>query len=208
MMWDHLQDPGYYDVARGILQDVRALRGLGLNGWINDQPTRAFFPTGLPMTVMARSLWDDNADFDALADDYFAAAFGAGGGAVRDYMARLSQLFDPPLLRGERTLPDEDAALRLLEIPVLVEAFAPTVALGMADADPCVAKSWEYLSLHGPLCTRLARALAYLARGEAEQARAAWQETADYAQMLEPRTQPVLDTFEFIQVHQGRFLGA
>jgi hypothetical protein len=37
-----------------------------------------------------------------LARDYFAAAFGAAGEAAKEYMARLSQLFDPPYLRGDR----------------------------------------------------------------------------------------------------------
>ncbi len=52
------------------------------------------------MVVMGRTLWNDTLSFDEIARDYFAAAFGAEGRRAQEYLAQLSELFDPPYLRG------------------------------------------------------------------------------------------------------------
>ena len=54
------------------------------------------------MTVMGRTLWDSGLGFEDIAEDYFAAAYGADGPACREYLAKLSELFDPPFVRGEK----------------------------------------------------------------------------------------------------------
>ncbi len=101
-MWDCYFDPGYWEAAKVLNEDVKKLRAVGLNGIVSDQTQRSFFPTGFGMHVMAQTLWDDTADVAGLAAAYFAAAFGPDGDTACAYLAEMSRLFDPPYLRGDR----------------------------------------------------------------------------------------------------------
>ena len=87
-MWDCYFDPGYWEAAKVLNEDVKKLRRIGLNGIVSDQTQRSFFPTGFGMYVMARTLWDESVDVDGLAAEYFPAAFGADGEAARAVSGR------------------------------------------------------------------------------------------------------------------------
>ena len=204
-MWDHYFDPAYYEAAKVIHADVKKLDRAGLNGIISDQTQRAFFPTGFGPYVFAKSLWDARADFDALAEAYFSGAFGPDGQACREYMARLSRLFDPPSLRGDsppRASSSEQpvpSAAKLAKIPQEVKAFEPVIERNLRSGEACWTKSWTYLSYHATIATMLALAFQARAEGRAEQARDRWNEVADFAQRNEDTLQPVLDVFEFVR---------
>ncbi len=219
-MWDHYFDPAYYEAAKILCADVKKLRSAGLNGMISDQTQRAYFPTGFGMYTYAKTLWDDSADFESLASDYFCAAFGAEGEACREYMAELSMLFDPPYLRGDRVLTHEhgrsdepltwrqrpgaesvvsqQVAERLASIPAVVDAFWPTIARNRVSDDATRAKSWEHLAHHADVAKGLALALEARAKGDADQASTLWGEVADYVQRNEDALQPVLDVYLFV----------
>lgn len=198
-MWDHHRDPGQYAMARVLHQDCVSLRTIGLNGLISCQNQRVFFPTGLGMTVMGRTLWDRSLPFDAVAADYFAAAFGEGGSAAQGYLREISDCFHPPLLRGECTEAERAAAPgRLRRVPGLVEAMRPQVEAGMASAVPCHAASWRYLRAHGEFVVLFAEALALLYEGRAEEARRqAWALFA-WCREHELELQVGLDVYEFL----------
>jgi hypothetical protein len=205
-MWDCYFDPGYYETAKVLNEDVKRLRQIGLNGIVSDQTQRSFFPTGFGMYVMARTLWDDSADVDDLASEYFASAFGADGELCRDYMATLSSLFDPPYIRrGVQTWGrgqevdgrDADAVARLKQIPDAIEAFRPVIERNLATDNACHAKSWEYLTHHADLSEGLARALQARAEGRGDEARRLWSEVTDLAQRNEMVLHHVLDVHEF-----------
>ena len=223
-MWDHYFDPAYYETAKILHADVRKLRQAGLNGIISDQTQRSFFPTGFGMWVMAKTLWDENVTFEALARDYFDAAFGPDGEACRAYMARLSELFDPPYLRGDKSAiqgeekdlhvwilagaradANAEAAARLGEIPGVIAAFRPVIERNLSAADACHAKSWAYLAAHADLATLLALAFKARAEGHLEEARHQWERTADLAWRSEDALQPVFDTFVFTLTLGSRF---
>jgi hypothetical protein len=218
-MWDHYFDPAYFETARVLHEDVRRMRGAGLNGIISDQTQRAYFPTGIGMYVMAKTLWDADVQFDELTRDYFSAAFGGDGDACRAYMAKLSHLFNPPYLRGDCAPEDgaageggratrrraaahgavnDDAARDLAKIPGVVDAFRPVIERNKRSSDPVQATSWHYLGHHAEIATRLAAALQARARGNWTEAISCWDRTADYVQRHEGELQPVLDVFLFV----------
>lgn len=205
-MWDHYLDPGYYQVAALLCEDIKRLKDIGINGFISCQIQRAFLPTGLGEFVMARTLWDASSDFAALAEDYFRSAFGPEGGLVRLYLARLSELFDPPYLRGERPVQSEEQAARFASIPAVVEAFRPIIMRHLDLADPCWATSWRYLTLHAEICVLLARTLAARARGDKDGVAVRWEELQTYVRQHEMEMQPVFDVFEFIRTLKRRLV--
>ena len=200
LMWDHYRDPGYVAVAEVVHQDVRNLGQIGLNGLVSCQVQRACFPTGLPMVVMGRTLWRTEHDFEALARDYFDAAFGADGGPCLAYCRELSALFDPPYLRGEKPTDDPAAAAAFARIPEVIAGFRPIVERNLGVADACRAQSWRYVDAHAELCLQLAEALRRRAQGQDAAARQAWLSVQRAAQEREDELHPVLDVYEFTRV--------
>ena len=199
MMFDHMRDPGNAGTAKVLYQDIRALRDIGLNGLNSCQTMRCFLPTGLMMTVMGRTLWDRDLPFDEIADDHYRAAFGKDWRKVKRYTQQLSDLFDPPLVRGER---DEAgrrrAADKLARVGGLIQSFQPAIEANRDLSDPCHAKSWSYLGEHARLCLALAPAIELTARGDEEAARHAVEKLVDLAQRQERRLHPVFDLYVFM----------
>lgn len=198
MMWDHLRDPGYIPVAKILSQDIRGLKDIGLDGYVSCQLQRAFFPTGLPMMAMGRTLWDRDVSYEDVADDYFAAAFGPDGELAKGYLESISFLFDPPYLRGETPRICPENADDLAKVPGVVDAFLPTVERNLTLENACWAKSWSYLKRSAELCRLLSMAAEAAARDHKELARAQWEETCKYAREHESELHPVFDVSFFI----------
>ncbi len=197
LMWDHSNDPGHMQIARTISADMKGLAKIGLNGYVSCQIQRIFLPTGLAMTVMGRTLWDAKADFVAVADDYFRSAFGPDGPACRDYLERLSELFDPVYIRGEKEWMDAGQAQRFARAPDMIQGFMLTVAANLESDASCHRASWRYLKHHAELVQGLARAFHAKALGMDEAAQKAWEATKQFAWDKEPDLHPVLDTWLF-----------
>ena len=206
MMWDHLRDPGYIPVAKILSQDIRGLKDIGLNGYVSCQLQRAFFPTGLPMTVLGRTLWDRDVSYEEVADDYFASAFGPEGELAKGYLESISFLFDPLYLRGETPKICRENAEDLAKIPGVADAFLPVIERNLSIANPCWAKSWLYLKHSANLCSLLAMAAEAEARNHKELAKAQWEEACRYAREHESELHPVLDVMFFINT-LGWFFG-
>lgn len=205
MMWDHLRDPGYIPVAKILSQDIRRLKDIGIDGYVSCQLQRAFFPTGLPMTVLGGTLWNRDIRYDDIADDYFESAFGPDGKLAQGYLESISYLFDPRYLRGETPRICHENAVDLAKIPDVIDAFAPTIEQNMSAANPCWAKSWFYLKHSANLCKLLALACEAQARDHKQLARAHWDETCKYAREHESELHPVLDVMFFVSTLNGFF---
>ncbi|NSW91537.1 MAG: DUF4838 domain-containing protein [Firmicutes bacterium] len=197
-MWDHYLDPGYYKIAELLSKDIKNLKRIGLNGFVSCQVQRAFFPTGLGMYVMGRTLWDDTLDFNEIAERYFVCAFGRDGKKCLEYMAKLSELFDPPYLRGERDIVNKDAAERFSSICTYVDEFRKVIEANINTENACHATSWKYLRYHSDLCCLLAVTLEAKASAKQEKALALWKLVETYVQEHEDPIQKVFDVFEFI----------
>ena len=199
VMWDHFKDSGYYNSAKVLHQDVRALRRIGINGLNSCQVQRAFLPTGLMMNVMGRTLWDRNLTFDQIANDHYKSAFGKDWQKVKRYTQQLSDLFDPPYLRGERDEADKtQTAGKLARIPAMIRRFEPVIQANLNLADRCHAKSWYYLKEHARLCLASAWAMELTIRGEERAARKAVEKMVDVARHQERKLHPVFDMYFFL----------
>jgi len=169
------------------------------------QEQRVFFPTGLGMAVMGKTLWDRDAPLEEIARDYFISAFGEDGEACLSYLRELSRLFDPPYIRGEKPKVNPEAAASFARIPEAIARFQPVIHRNLARMNPCHARSWHYLDIHAALCLQLALALQHRAQGHDAPARSAWESVKRMVQEKEDDLQPVLDVYEFIQTLQGLF---
>lgn len=205
MMWDHFNDPGYFKIADLLNRDIKHLKDIGLNGFISCQVQRAFFPTGLAMYVMGKTLWDERICFDEISRDYFYSSFGHDGDKCRKYLAEISELFDPPYLRNEKPQIRLEVAERLSRIGQTVKDFLPVIESNLNLNDRCHTQSWIYLQYHAEICMLLATALEARARGDREEALVLWEKTKNMIMEKEDILQPVLDTYYFIMVQGARF---
>ena len=199
LWWDLYNDPGHYKAADLLGRDIKTLRQIGLNGFISCQVQRAFFPTGLGMSVMARTLWNNELTFEEIAADYFNAAFGDDGHLCKCYLEQLSMLFDPQYLRGEKPVQSLANAKDFNKIPALVKQFRPIIKRNLHHPDMCRKKSWEYLRYHSNVSYELSRIMREKACGNHERSFAIWENLKNVVSKNEDRIQGVFDVFEFIQ---------
>lgn len=204
-MWDHFYDPGYYAMAKTLFRDMQALHSVGLNGMISCQNQRVFFPTGFGMAAMAAALWDEQADFDTVARNWFRDAFGADGPAVQAYMAALSEAFDPVYLRGDRDGISPENEKKLEGVAGVLESFRQTLEARVKDETlpTHIHASWNYLAFHADYCRRVADI--FLARARGEETDTAKAAAILWAWETEPQLHSVFDAYEFMDTMNKRF---
>ena len=205
-----VSDPGYYDIARTILEDIKALKKLGLNGIVSDQSQRVFIPTGFPMYVMGQGLYDSDVSLDTLAMDFFAT-YGNDGELCKNYMTELSYLFDLKYLRaeginkndsGQSVYVSKEAAQKLMKISSVINKFREVIKRNLSSEIRCVAKSWQYLNFHADLCERMADVYLARAEGNNEKAKALWERTHTWLSSKELEVQEAFDLFLYSRVVQ------
>ena len=206
-MWDHFKDPGQVTLATVLHQDLQGLRDIGLDGFMSCQAQRVFFPTGLGMTVLGRTLWNRKLSFGAIARDHLRASFGEGGDAVLKHLRTISRLFAPEVIRGEATPEETKAAVKSWKrVPAAVDKMHGAIAAGLKSADPCQAHSWQLLQAFGEYCKLLSAALVAKQGGCPETAKAAALAALQWVRQTERRLHPVFDLYEF-GITLGGYLG-
>jgi hypothetical protein len=192
-------DPGHMSLARMVSEDVKLLKSQGLNGLVSCQLQRVYFPTGLGMAALARTLWDASLDFDALMEDYFAGAFGPDGARCQAYLLELADLLDLEWLRGPDAADAADVATRCRSAFALLDEFAPVIASNLDLPEPCHARSWQYLSLHAEITRMLTRMLLAKAEGQQADFLAHGEQLKHFVCAHEDEVQPVLDVWAFVR---------
>ncbi len=205
-MWAHYDDPGYQNIAQILHKDLQNLRNIGLNGFVSCQTQRAFFPTGLGMHVMGRTLWNRELNFEAIQKEYFQGAFGEDSLLVSAYLSKLSELFRilQDLKQDEATIDEFEKTTQ--QIISLIKDFAPIIEKSMDDNDKCIRNSWRYLEIHQQICIRLAEIYETNKKEGKSNATKLWDEIKALVQEKEDELQTVLDVYLFISTLE-RVLG-
>ena len=186
---------------RILSKDVEDFRTLGLNGFMSCQNLRVFLPSGLGMYLMAQALWTGRDEFDSESERYLRAAYGSQWQLCRDYLAEISALFDPRVLRGEMPVTAEGSALRYARIPGRIDGFLA----GLED-DPACRNMLECIRHHARLCRHLAAVLICAAEGDLTEMDRRWQQARDFACQNEEKFQRELDVFELLLVWESKIL--
>ena len=100
--WKHQYfDPSGLYIARRIYEDIKSLKYMGLDGFVEDGSQRSFFPNGLAIYVFAETLLNRDADFDALVEDYFSHAYGKDWKQALAYLKDVEGAFNFAYMSGE-----------------------------------------------------------------------------------------------------------
>ena len=210
----HLYQPGSYTndpdptfLARVLHADIQNLRQLKLDGMVSCQLQRIFFPTGLAMYVMGRTLWDDRLSFDEIIDDYLQASFGADWEACKDYLLALEGLQDVVPLREPGLALDPDWAAKLEQGQETIRLFAPVIERNQSLPERCHARSWHYLKIHAEMMLSYLPMLAARARGDSLEMARLWEGFKLFICQAEDDLQPVFDVFAYINAYKFILLG-
>lgn len=203
MMWDHYRDPGYEILAEVLHADIQNLAEFNLNGLISCQVQRLFFPSPLLMAVMAATLWNRQADLEAIAADTYVTAFGPNWEKVRLFLREISNRFNPPWIRHEEPLINPEQSARLSGIAPLIAGFAETIRQNRSIPDPCQKQSWSLLELFCAYALRLSEFGRALADGNVKQAEQALDTVINWVFQHEPELLYVFDSEIMVQVLRG-----
>ena len=102
--WRHqFLDPGGMALARRLYEDVRSLQVMGIRGMVEDGSQRSAWPNAFATYIYAATLMDREADFDAVAEDYFSHAYGPDWQQVITLLQKISDTFDFAYMEGIRS---------------------------------------------------------------------------------------------------------
>ncbi len=176
--WRHqFLDPGVLTLARRIYEDIRGLKYVNLEGYVEDGSQRSFFPNGFAIYVYAEALLDDKKSFDEILEDYFSHIYGEDRKEVLSYFERISAAFDFEYMEGEKSKDptrgnyyDPQRVERLSHIPELcAEGRALAKRIPPNPSRPQVI-SRRLLGYHAVFCSLLCRVMTAKAKGEDEKA--------------------------------------
>ena len=176
--WRHqFLDPGVMTIARRIYEDIRGLKYVRLDGYVEDGSQRSFFPNGFNIYVYAEALLDDEKSFEEIREDYFSHIYGENWQQVLSYFERMSQTFDFNYMEGECSKDptkgnyyDPQRAERLSHVPELCAEGRALAKSMPAELTRPQAVSRRMLEYHTVFCDLLSEIVAAKAKGEDETA--------------------------------------
>ena len=121
---------GGVELARRIYEDVRGLKEMGLEGFIEDGSQRSFFPNGFAIYTYAEVLVNSQISFEELKEDYFSHIYGEDWQKVVSFLEDMGKAFDFGYLFGEKSIHPE-VSKRLN--PAMVKSLdrAPEIAAAL-----------------------------------------------------------------------------
>ena len=171
--WRHQYlDPGGIALAHRLHEDVRSLRFMELDGYVEDGSQRSGFPNAFPVYIYAETLMNRDCDFDAVLEDYFSHIYGKDWKDAYQLLKAISDAFDFAYMEGERStnknISDFYDPERVPQLEKLYELAARERAmankhLNMPSRPQTV--SWRLLLRHAEYCEHFAGILLAKAKG-------------------------------------------
>ncbi len=205
LMWDHLLDPGHEAVARVLYNDIKAFRNLGINGLINCQLHRNFFPSSLATVVTGKALWNPEIAYEYIQNYVYDAAFGKENRkAIKEYFETLSECFDMVLIRGLEPCDKLSFISRMEKAKKTIKDFLPYIESHQNEAEICRKTAWAALVHHAYVYSGAADVVLARLNGDEDAAKQITKDFTDYAFFHEDEIQEVLDTHYFCDVLSNR----
>ena len=144
-----IRDPGLMDISRRLYEDVRSLKLLDIQGYLQDGSNRHFFPHGFHQFIHAETLMNRDCDYEEMKADYFQHLYGEDWKQVVNYLQGISDAF------GEKYMAGEDSA-----DPARGTHYNPARVKELARVDELAAVARELAAKHRVMPHRV-QSLAY-----------------------------------------------
>ena len=171
--WRHQhRDPGGLYIARRVYEDIRGLKSVDMDGYVEDGSQRSFFPNGFAIYVYAETLLNREVEWDALVEDYFSHIYGEDWKQALSLLQRISDTFDYPFMAAERSKDtsvsdyyEPDRAPRLDSIHDLAAEERALASKHLVGPTRPQTVSWRLLMRHAEYCDSLAEIVRHKALG-------------------------------------------
>ncbi len=220
----HYNDLGHMKLAKDMHRDVLRMKMMGFDGDMSDQTPRAFFPTALPMSVLAETLFDENIDYDAFAADHLAHTYGEDAPAAIEYLESVTAIIDPVTMnndykvagieeagigamadgRGRSWQQNPEFAAQLEKIPAVIEKIRPVIERNLGKGNDVEQKSWMYLDHHTFIVENVAKIYHEGALGNIEKAKEMYLAFMDELSGREMEIHEAFDLFLFDRYHRNK----
>lgn len=217
MYTDHFSDPGHMQFSRSVAEDMKSLQLTGFDGVMSDQTQRSFFPTGLPMAIIGEFQFDRSLDTEEFIDKYFVDSFGDDYALAREYLERITAIFDPKSIGATISVVSQDTGAEdgnkkragifgntekgkeIEEIPDIVASYKQKFLELSAIGDKCHRESFKLLAYHCEYSKHLSKIYAALSRCDREEAKRCLAVAIDYLSEVESEIHPYFDLVLFAQ---------
>ena len=199
-MWDHYKVFGYVDSAIRINEDIKKFKELRFDaGFISCQEQRVFFPSAFGQHVMADTLWNTEADFEASAKRALSEEFGDAYETAFSFLKEITRLSNPRVMRREASIKTEENVVAYKKAMALAKEFSKTAEDCAARAHHALHKtSWENLAIYARLSVRIFACYEAIAKGEYEESLC--DAVKDFVFENEDKLRYVFDSYEFLKV--------
>ena len=198
LMWDHILDAGGEGIARVIHGDIQNFENLGLNGFISCQLQRNSFPTSIAMTVMGKTLWNNEADFEKIKRELYTACFGEDMlEKMSEYFATISRGFDVGCIRSQRVYDKKEFKENMLSAIKAMKDMLPVINAHLDDSNECRRECWQLLALHAEIYVIIGEAIIVRLDGDVERSNKMVKEAAQIVWEKEDELQGALDSYFF-----------
>lgn len=205
LMWDHILDASQERIARTIYDDVRNIGALGMNGFISCQLQRNSFPTSIAMTIMGKTLWNTDTDFEKTRRKLYAGTFGDDmTDVMSEYFSTISRAFDIAAIRNLKDFDAKEFRVNMKDAVAAMDNFGEIIEKNLTRTEPAQRESWKYLLHHRYMYTLVGRAILLILDGKREDGKELIEKAIQYAWEVEDDIQPVLDTMYFCRMINER----
>ena len=174
--WTHqYRDPSGLYIGKRIYEDIRGLKYIGLDGYVEDSTQRTFFPNGFAAYVYAETLVNRDLLFEDIVEDYYSHAYGEDWKEVLAYMENIRDAFEFRFMEGEGSKdveisnyydPTKEAGLRKVE-EYTRKCREMVKEHPVHDTRPRTV-SWQLLEKHTEFCDGLAEFMIEKCQGHEE----------------------------------------
>lgn len=151
------------ELAKLIFRDVQALEKMGLSGYTSCQTQRCSFPNNILMESLSTALWNKNANFDEMVENYMKNCYGKEYQIAKEYLVNISKRLYPGVEAGFEGLKNLSNAQRkqdseeALEITLEFRQKAQEILDKNEFEYPVQKKSWEYILIQTGISERLSK---------------------------------------------------
>jgi len=196
--WRHqFNDPGGITFAKRIWEDIRGIKYMGIDGFVEDGSQRSGFPNAFPVYVYAATLFDRETSFEDLMQDYFSHVYGKDWKEAVSVLIRMGDAFDFAYMEGEKSANpaispfyNPEQLKRLAAVEELCSEERALLENHMIMPTRPQTVSWRMLGLHADYCEQLVKVVRLKAEGHnfeaAEQAKIFYRETGKDEITFEP----------------------
>ncbi len=206
LVWDHFIEASGEGIAKVLHEDVRNFDKLGINNFISCQVQRNAFPTALAMTVLGKTLWNSNADYEEIRRQVYTASFGEEKyEQMCEYFGAIAKAFYLGNMRSHLPVPTDEFKASVYKAIRMMEAMIPAAkAYSEAEHDACRKKSWLLVHHHARIYSLLAKATAKHLNGDRTAGETLRQASVHTAWECEDEIQDAFDCYFYEAVSRSR----